>query len=259
MAVAVFFYGGSLEQIFSWLSPLFNLLLILVYNLALWLLAAIWWLVSLLPINWGALREAFDSLSVQLRSALEGLDRSSLEPSPAAERVFHLSANVVLVVVLITLVLLFTWYRQRRARARGADETHESLLSAATLGRSLADLLQAGRQRLGEVAGRILGVQFLSAISIRRIYANMVRLATEQGYPRGSAQTPYEYLDTLRQALPGSETETALITNAYVNAHYGKLPDTPEELQQIRDAWQRVRAQQAKERASLSPSERPLG
>jgi hypothetical protein len=253
MAVAVFFYGGSLEQIFSWLSPLFNLLLILVYNLALWLLAAIWWLLSLLPINWGALKGAFDNLSLQFRSALEGLDQSPVEPNPTAVRAFHLSANVVLVVVLIVLVLLFTWYRQRRARARGADETHESLLSAAALGRSLANLLHAGRQRLGEVAGRMLGIQFLSAISIRRVYANMVRLATNQGYPRGSAQTPYEYLVTLRQALPGSEAETALITNAYVNAHYGKLPDTPEELHQIRDAWHQVRAQQANEKPSPSP------
>jgi len=248
MVVAVFFYGGSLEQILSWLSPIWNVLLIVAYNLALWLLAAIWWIISLIPIDWGALKRAFDGLSLQLRSALEGLNQSSGEPSPAAVRTFHFSANIGIIVVLVALVLLFTWYRQRRIRAREADETHESLLSVSALGRSLADLLQAGRQRLGDMAGRVLGIQFLSAISIRRIYANLVRLATEQGYPRGSAQTPYEYLDTLRQALPGSEAETTLITNAYVNAHYGKLPDTPEELQQIRDAWDRVRARQAKEK-----------
>ena len=248
MAVALFFYGGSLEQVFSWLSPVFNLLLILFYNVALWLLQAIWWLISLIPIDWGALKEAFDSLAIQLQTALKGLNQPSAESSPATKRAFHLSANVVLIIILIALVLLFTWYRQRRARASDADETHESLLSADALGRSLADLLQAGRQRLGEMAGRVLGIQFLSAISIRRIYANLIRLATEQGYPRASAQTPYEYLATLHQALPGSEAETALITNAYVNAHYGKLPDTPEELQQIRDAWDRVRTQQAQER-----------
>ncbi len=248
MAVAVFFYGGSLEQILSRLSPVFNLLLIVVYTVVLWLLRAIWWLVSLLPINWGALKGVFDGLALQLGNALDELTKASGEPSPAAERAFHLSANVGVIVVLIALVLLFTWYRQRRARALGIGETRESLLSAGALGRSLADLLQAGRQRLGDMAGRVLGIQFLSAISIRRIYANMVRLAAEQGYPRASAQTPYEYLVTLGQALPGSEADTTLITNAYVSAHYGKLPDTIEELRQIRDAWDRVRDRQAKEK-----------
>jgi Domain of unknown function (DUF4129) len=249
MAVALFFYGGTLRQLLGWLSPIFNLLLLVLYNLALWLLEAIWWLLSHIPIDWGALKGAFDNLTIQLRSALDGLMQPGGEPSPAAERTFHLSANVALIVVLIVLVLLFTWYRRWRARTgAGADETRESLLSAGALGRSLADLLQAGRQRLGDLTGRVLGIQFLSAISIRRIYANLVRLATERGYPRASAQTPYEYLVTLHQALPGGEAETTLITNAYVNAHYGKLPDTPGELQQIRDAWYRVRAQQIQEK-----------
>ncbi|MBN1137386.1 MAG: DUF4129 domain-containing protein, partial [Anaerolineae bacterium] len=247
MAVALFFYGGSLEQILGWLSPIFGLLLILVYRLALWLAGTVWWLLSLLPIDWGALRGVIYSLTLQLRTALADLEQPSGEASPALQRSFQLGGKVGLIAVLITLVLLLTWYRRRRARAAaGADETHESLLSAGAVGRSLADLLQSGRQRLEEAAGRILGIQLLSAISIRRIYANLVRLATEQGYPRASAQTPYEYLVTLRQALPGSEAETALITNAYVNAHYGKLPDTPEELQQIRDAWDRVRDRQTK-------------
>jgi len=248
MAVALFFYGGRLEQVLGWLSPVFNLLLLVVYTLAMWLLEALWWLFSRIPVDWGALKGAFDSLSIQLRSALDELNKTSSEPSPAAERAFHLSANIGLIAILIALVLLFTWYRRWRARsAAGAGETRESLLSAGALGRSLADLLHAGRQRLGDAAGRVLGVQFLSAVSIRRIYANLVRLATERGYPRASAQTPYEYLVTLQQALPGSEADTALITTAYVNAHYGKLPDTIEELRQIRAAWDRVRAQQGRE------------
>ena len=254
MAVAVFFYGGSLERILSWLSPVFNLLLLLVYTLAMWLLKALWWLLALIPIDWGALKGALDSLSLQLGNALDELNQASGEPSPAAERAFHFSANLGLIVVLIALILAFTWYRRRHIRAMGAGETRESLLSAGALGRGLADLLHAGRQRLGDMAGRVLGIQFLSAVSIRRIYANLVRLAAEQGYPRGSAQTPYEYLVTLRQALPGSEAETTLITNAYVNAHYGKLPDTIEDLRQIRDAWDRVRGRQAEEAHRPDPA-----
>jgi len=113
--------------------------------------------------------------------------------------------------------------------------------------RNLKAMLQDGMGRLAELAGLVgrlgPGSRFLAAISIRRIYANLVRLATELGYPRSKAQTPYEYLIILEEALPDSEAEVELITEAYVNAHYGQVPDTREELQRIRDSWERVRAE----------------
>ena len=102
--------------------------------------------------------------------------------------------------------------------------------------------------RLGELAdlmGRFgPSSRFLAAVSIRRIYTNLVRLATEGGYPRAEAQTPYEYLQTLYRAMPDSKEDLDLITDAYVNAHYGKVPDTREELQRIRDCWDRVRSKE---------------
>ncbi|MCL7455348.1 MAG: DUF4129 domain-containing protein, partial [Anaerolineae bacterium] len=60
-------------------------------------------------------------------------------------------------------------------------------------------------------------------------------------------QTPYEYLSTLYQVLPGSEGDVQVITEAYVNAHYGQVPDTREELQRIRDCWERVRDRGARQ------------
>jgi hypothetical protein len=87
-----------------------------------------------------------------------------------------------------------------------------------------------------------LGSRLLSAISIQRIYANLVRLATRAGYPRIKAQTPYEYLAVLNEAWPESAADVALITDAYVSAHYGQVPDSREELQRIRESWERVRA-----------------
>jgi hypothetical protein len=106
-------------------------------------------------------------------------------------------------------------------------------------------MLRAGLDRLGEFAGLVdrfgLGSRFLAAISVRRIYANLLRLAKDAGYPRAPSQTPYEYLLTLYHALPGSEADVQVITEAYVNAHYGQVPDTREDLQQIREAWERVR------------------
>jgi hypothetical protein len=117
-------------------------------------------------------------------------------------------------------------------------------------------MFQDGLDRLAELADLASrfgpSSRFLTAVSIRRIYTNLVRLATEGGYPRAEAQTPYEYLQTLYQALPGNKKDLDVITEAYVNAHYGQVPDTREELQRIRDCWERVRSQEIQK-----PKEKP--
>jgi hypothetical protein len=157
-------------------------------------------------------------------------------------------------VVMVCLVILFTWWRIRREQSGEADESRESLFSAGALARNLLDMIQSGRDRLGQLAGLVdrfgLGAQLLSAITIQRIYANLVRLATKAGYPRLQAQTPYEYLEALYEAFPAREDDVALITDAYVNAHYGQVPDSREELQSIRECWERVRVQGAERRVT---------
>ena len=99
---------------------------------------------------------------------------------------------------------------------------------------------------LASTAGRLgPATRFLTALTVRRIYANLVRLATEAGYPRPKAQTPYEYLVTLAEAFPDNADEVTVITEAYVGAHYGQLPDSRQELERIRACWERVQTQNA--------------
>jgi hypothetical protein len=157
------------------------------------------------------------------------------------------SCLTTIIVVIIVAVILLTWYKLRKDREEGADESRESILSAGALANNLRAMFQAGRDRLSQLAGLVdqygLGAQLLSAFTIRRIYANLVRLATKAGYPRLESQTPYEYRTTLQEVFPGRERDVAQITDAYVSAHYGQLPDNREELQQIRDCWDRIRSQ----------------
>jgi hypothetical protein len=96
----------------------------------------------------------------------------------------------------------------------------------------------------------------LSAITIRRIYANLVRLATRAGYPRARSETPFEYVGTLQQVWPGLESDVALITDAYVQAHYGQVPESRDELQQIRACWERIRAQGPSQQAGKQGTEK---
>ena len=249
MAVAVFFYGGSLRQVLIWLQPVwwaFGLVLVAFGALLALLFER---LLALFAVDLGAIG---DGLRDMLRRLGELAAMPAQPPPEAADAIrppFLAVAQVVLTVgvplLIMLIVVLVTWQRLRRTRRDRAGDTRESLLSARAVARNLLDLLRSGRDRLGELAGLVdrfgVGARFLSAVSIRRIYANLVRLATRAGYPRAATQTPFEYLETLYEALPGSEADAQRITRAYVDAHYGQVPDSREELQRIRDCWERVR------------------
>ncbi len=247
--VALLLTAGGLERLLRLLAPLLQAVQIIVFGIGMLLALLVEWVLGLF---------AFDptDLSRQLR---EAMSRLMLEPFPEVpplegepqawvilSRLFQVLVTVVLPIGIVSLILLFTWrrMRQRGGEERG-EESRESLLSSSALTDSLQSMLRGGLQRMSELAGLAKrlgpGARLLAAVSIRRIYGNLVRMATESGYPRDKSQTPYEYLQTLRQAFPASETEVTLITQAYVNAHYGEVPDSREEIQRIRDCWERVR------------------
>jgi hypothetical protein len=258
MAVALFLTGGGLERLLRLLAPLLHLVQIVVAGVGMLLVMFIEWLLGLFSLDLG-------ELGAQLREALSQLEL--MEPPPPMpppesgdqawliiSRVLQVLVTVVLPVIIVSSILVFTWRRMRqRSREEGGEESRESLLSAGVVANSLQSFLQDGLQRLGELAGLVRrfgpGARFLAAVSIRRIYSNMVQMATDAGYPRDKTQTPYEYLAALREAFPASETEFTTITEAYVNAHYGQVPDSYEELQRIRDCWERARSRESSKRS----------
>lgn len=248
-AVVLLLTAGGLEWLLHLLAPLLQAVEIIVVAVGMLLALLVEWVLGLFSFD-------LTDLSGQLR---EAMSRLLLEPFPEVpppesepqawlilSRVFQVLVTVVLPVGIVSLILFLTWrrMRQRSGEERG-EESHESLLSGDALTSNLQSMLQDGLQRLGELAGlaRRLGpgARFLAAVSIRRIYGNLVRLAADAGYPRDESQTPYEYLCTLRQAFPTSESEVTIITEAYVSAHYGEVPDSREEIQRIHDCWERVR------------------
>jgi hypothetical protein len=111
-------------------------------------------------------------------------------------------------------------------------------LGAAKRWRRWREVLQA---RLAELRG-----DAYSLASIRQIYASLVALATAAGFPRGVAETPYEYVSSLHQAFPASEQEIQMITEAYVQTHYGQRTFRSGYVGVIRDAWLAIRARQEK-------------
>jgi hypothetical protein len=86
-----------------------------------------------------------------------------------------------------------------------------------------------------------------SVATIRRIYANLARLAAQRGFPRADAETPYEFMRDLRAAFPGAEPDERAITEAYVRVHYGEQDPSHEEVARVRAAWERIKQTQVEE------------
>jgi hypothetical protein len=260
MGVAIFFYGGGLHRVLEWLYPLWFVVQIIVVGLGMLLLMLLDWLSGLFSLDLNALGEGLVEASDRLRQllVLPPLPPGAEEqPEPVFFGILKAIVSIGIPLAIILLVLLLAWRRLHAPdREDRATEDRESLLSANAVARNLRAMVQEGLDRLGELAGLMSrlgpGSRFLAAVSIRRIYANLVRFATEAGYPRAKAQTPYEYLPILHKALPGNKDDVAVITEAYVNSHYGQVPDTREELQRIRDCWDRVRT-----RGAIAPKQKP--
>lgn len=251
--VAIFFSGGSLRQVLGWFSPVLIVLETVVVAVGVLLIALLDLIFRLLPLDWEPFKNQLEELLSGFRQPTQPLTLpSGGESASPTLGIAKAGITIAVVAAIVALVVLFTWWRLSRTQRGEVDESRESLFSSKALAQHLRDMLQVGRDRLGDLAGLVdrfgLGSRLLSAISIRRIYANLVRLATQAGYPRTQAQTPYEYLEILDEALPGGEADAKLITDAYVQAHYGQVPDNREELDRIRDAWERIKAQGIQDR-----------
>lgn len=194
----------------------------------------------------------FASLLQTLLARLEGLATEPLPNDPTVQRSplvditvrvagaskGILTIGIVAVVLIGAIWAINRWQTQRNQTSR---EKHESIWSGrewlARLRQRFRNIGQTARQLVRPGAGG-----FLMALTIRRIYARLQKLAAQRGYPREPAWTPYEYLPILNRCFPGYEAELAHITESYVGIHYGELPETAQELQDIRAAWGRIRA-----------------
>jgi hypothetical protein len=79
--------------------------------------------------------------------------------------------------------------------------------------------------------------QMLAAASIRRIYGRLLRKAKSLGRPRPPAETPLEYLTTLRELFPYHKEEVETITRAYLEVQYGGRLDQDAGIAEVRRAW----------------------
>jgi len=133
-------------------------------------------------------------------------------------------------------------YGSRRWKQLFKDQEEAEGEALPSAGQRVSDALGNRLERLGlswPGMGRLR--RRLAARSVRRIYAALLALGAERGYPRTAARTPYEHLAALKQAFPGGEAQVERITEAYVAVHYGEAPESREAWQEIKMAWEQVR------------------
>ncbi len=154
---------------------------------------------------------------------------------------------LILFFVTVLAILAFSISRVKRSRQGGRSVERESVWETESAARGVRDALESRWRRLRDELqarlDRLRGEEY-SLVSIRQIYASLVKLATASGLPRHEAETPYEYIARLHRAFPDSREEIQLITNAYVRAHYGERSFQPEYVQRVRDAWLAINTRQ---------------
>ena len=225
-------YAGSVvvfNTIFKLLEPLLNLLS---------------WIIDLLV-------DLFTPMMAQLNEATPTPFENPLAVTPQATEAVEIKTGVnsgfkainILLMVAIVLAVTLALGRVYRKAEFIARENEAATKTKVTKSTSRAGFGRRLLNRLGLLRG------WRTAASIRRIYQNMCRAAAVNGYPRAGADTPFEYRAALSKAWPENQDDTRLITDAYVKVRYGELPESAAELDEIRQAWQRLEAAPPVDRA----------
>ncbi|HLY27030.1 MAG TPA: DUF4129 domain-containing protein, partial [Aggregatilineales bacterium] len=167
--------------------------------------------------------------------------QASAAPSNQAALVMILTAlfKVILLALLFgaALLLLTRLLQRRETDKSGNDEEREHMASQNVLkgvGAALRHALSSLQAALP--IDWLTGRRLLDAMSIRWQYARLAERAGALGFPRGEAETPFEYQSQLKQAFPGYEDQIKLVTAAYVNVHYGELPDNPQGFAAVKES-----------------------
>lgn len=146
----------------------------------------------------------------------------------------RLAGRILIFLGIVLAVLLAIRWKPFAGRNAGEEEVSDMpgtlrwpALPRLDPHRGLGRLTNAGR--------------WLAAQRIRRIYAELMDLCANAGHPRPQAMTPQEFLPGMAAFLPGEEPDLEEITRAYQKVRYGMLPETPEEVRTVVEAWERVR------------------
>ena len=212
------------------LSPLWAAIALFVTLVAIPLGLLMAWLLDLFSPIFGRISHAF-----QVPQNLVPIDTGNLNNAAGLELLKTLEPIVKTFLVLV--VILLVGYQIAKALNRRMKQLEDDAYLHESLGEFERRAQRAG---MSKKKPRPRRAGYLSAESIRRIYAALVARASEAGLPRAIAETPYEYLPRLQRAWPGQADEVRTITDAYVEVHYGEREFGAEEVDRLREVWRQA-------------------
>jgi hypothetical protein len=127
-----------------------------------------------------------------------------------------------------------------------------------------SDVREEWARRRAEAAREARGARPARPFSLRRLgprelvryfYVSTARRAAQAGQPRRPAQTPYEYEASLGGQFPDLEPDLLGLTEAFVQARYGREPVEADDVERVKPLWQRIKAALRRRRDSSLRSE----
>jgi hypothetical protein len=77
---------------------------------------------------------------------------------------------------------------------------------------------------------------------IRYFYLSTVKRAANKGVPRQQAETPLEFARELKESWPDAEEDVDVLTDAFLQARYGRSPIKKEDVNPIKKHWQQLKS-----------------
>ncbi len=220
-----------------------------------WLLTPVFWLgemINRLFLWLGRLMPIYQPLGLESRPVAVRPEMAPIDQPYKFGELTRLIGQIMLATSLSILGVLLVvrnlsdllrWLSRRPRLARGiAHEPSptnlwEDLKDIAAMVRDI--LRRLGRWLVRWRRARAAGAP--EAWAVRHIYAKVLARMARQGWPRAEAQTPHEYLEILKGAVPHLRDDLALITEAYVGVRYGAVIPRPDRVAAVRDGWRRIR------------------
>ena len=175
-----------------------------------------------------------------------------------------LRSALTLILLILALLMLYRFVRRSivlmRMKWAESEDEGSNYRGLSGLGQLLREVLLGQAQEAAQGWSRRLNrtERAMAAERIRNIYAQLLELSEDLGHSRPASITPLEFLPELKSQFPGLGVDLRRITSAYNDIRYGELPETQRQLQEVEEAWRRVRLEGEANKKQLKRGEREV-